>query len=87
MMENYSRKKLCEVLTNVLGETINETEISDTTELDKDLGLDSVTLIELLVDLEDMYGIEFKDDELMMELFFNINSLEEIVKKHLLDRR
>lgn len=87
MMENYSRKKLCEVLTNVLGETINETEISDTTELDKDLGIDSVTLIELLVDLEDMYGIEFKDDELMMELFFNINSLEEIVKKHLLDRR
>jgi acyl carrier protein len=40
-----------------------------------ELGLDSMSVIQLLADLEDFYGLEFPDDALHEETFATVGSL------------
>ena len=44
-------------------EKVHKTDIDDSTEL-KNLGLDSLDIVELCLDLEDRYNIQFETDEL-----------------------
>ena len=44
-----------------------------------DLGLDSMSAIELVLDIEDTLGIVFPDDVLVAETFATARSLQEVV--------
>lgn len=56
------------LLRKSLGEQLDEFHITPDLML-SDVGLDSYTLIELLVDIEDTFGVEFSDELLVPETF------------------
>lgn len=45
------------------------------------LGLDSIDALELVVGLEQEFGIKVKDEEVGKEIFTSVNTLAEYVKK------
>ncbi|MBU4310757.1 phosphopantetheine-binding protein [bacterium] len=45
------------------------------------LGLDSIDALELVVGLEQEFGIKVKDEEVGKEIFASVNTLVEYVKK------
>lgn len=45
------------------------------------LGLDSLAVIRLIVEIEAIYGIEFEDEYLRPEIIFNFNKLCDYIKK------
>lgn len=49
-----------------------------------DLGLDSMSAIELVIDLEDAFGVQFSDDLLVRETFATFVSLETVVRSMVL---
>ena len=56
-------------------------DISDTAPLLDSLGIDSVALFELVVGLEDVYGITFDEDEFRLSLFKDIESIADFVEQ------
>jgi acyl carrier protein len=56
-------------------------EIPDAAPLLESLGIDSVALFELIVGLEDVYGITFEEDEFRLSLFKDVESIAEFVER------
>jgi acyl carrier protein len=69
---------LLEVLTNHLRRVPADVDWA-TTQL-PDLGLDSMSAIELVIDIEDTFGAEFPAELLVRETFATFESLETVVK-------
>ena len=55
-------------------------DIPENAKLIEDLGLDSVRIIELIVGIEDEFGIVIADEDLSLELFENVTSLARFVR-------
>ena len=55
-------------------------EIPEMARLIDDLGLDSVRIVELIVGLEDEFGIVIADEDLSLELFENVTSLATFIR-------
>ncbi|MGG4554127.1 acyl carrier protein [Paenibacillus sp. FSL W8-0186] len=60
----------------------NPDDITNQTDL-YDIGLDSLNAIQLIVQLEDAFGISIDDDELLYENFNTIPKIVDIVKSKL----
>jgi len=56
-------------------------DIPDDAALLDTMGIDSVALFELVVGLEDVYGITFEEDEFRLSLFKDVNSIADFVEK------
>ena len=69
-------KKLCSIIVDVLG--VDESDIDmDTTFID-DLGADSLDVLQLLMTIEDEYGVKIPDEEL--ENFHTVGDIVEYVE-------
>ncbi len=55
-------------------------EILPATNLEIDLGYDSISFIKLIIEIEEKFGIQFPDEYLDYEIVSNFQSLEEVVK-------
>lgn len=55
------RDQLVKIISSMLGKPVEQ--ISDKDHFTKDLGLDSLDIIELLMDIEDNFEIEISDEE------------------------
>lgn len=76
-IEKIVRKKLGEVM---------QIENSEKLSVEKDLkeyGMDSLNAIELVVALEMEFGIEFSEEDLLVDNLCTIQKLMDIVKKYL----
>ena len=64
-------------------EEINPEEIADDEALfgDEGLGLDSVDALELVVHIEEKYGIQIEDEEVGRKVFASINALAEFIRE------
>jgi acyl carrier protein len=51
--------------------------------LDEGVGLDSIRLLELIVDIEKRFAIELSDDKLTMDTFQNLQSLARVIRERL----
>ena len=56
---------------------------ADTPLLSSGLNLDSVAVLELVVEVENQFGVTFEDDDLSVELFNSVGSLTSAVEKKL----
>lgn len=72
-------EKVCECLNAVL--PCGQIEEGD--ELKKDLGLDSLSLVSVIVGLEDSFNILFDDSDLDPGLLITVKNLVSLVGKHL----
>jgi acyl carrier protein len=60
-LNNYQKRNVKLVLSDKLG--VDLRDISDNSELNNDLGMDSLDAIELLMEFEQMYNIAIPDSE------------------------
>lgn len=73
-------ERIRNVITNRLRVDINAGDLTRETPLiGKGLGLDSIGVLELVVGLEEEFGIVFEDKELRIDLFENIGSIADYI--------
>lgn len=78
MLENIDEKikKIINLLSN---NKIHENLITNDTHLFKDLGFDSIMLVQLIAYLEDEFNIIFEDEELDMAKLSHYENIKNIV--------
>lgn len=59
----------------------NVLQIKRADTLDKDLNLDSLAFIELLIELENTFGFAFDEDYLLMQAYPNVGAVIDYVKQ------
>lgn len=67
------KDRILELIAEQFG--INTDELSDDIDLRNDLNADSIDLVELVMSLEDEFGIEVNDEDLK-----NINTIGDIIE-------
>lgn len=72
-MNNLSKEKISQIVSRLLENEINESSYN--ANLQNEFGMDSIILIELIIELETVFDIEIKDEDLLLENFENINSI------------
>lgn len=72
-MNNLSKEKISMIISRLLEKDI--TKFSYNANLQNEFGMDSIILIELIVELETVFDIEIRDEDLLLENFENINSI------------
>jgi len=60
--------------------------IGDDTLLMEELGVDSVSVFEIVVGLEEVFGVSFEDDEFDIQNFRTPRSVADYVRRKLADR-
>lgn len=70
-------KKIIEVIYEVL--KLEKVEIDADTDL-SEIGLTSISLINVIVELEDRLDFEFNDDDLLLENLNTVRKIEECVE-------
>jgi acyl carrier protein len=76
-------KKIKEVIDITLKGTADMDKVTEDTDLIDELGITSILGIEILVRLENAFGIEVDDDELSYELARSLPSLADYVENQL----
>ena len=78
-----NEKRVCKVLTELCGiETISMEQ-----NLTKDLGLDSLRMVELIIGIEDEFNITFQQSDLNFYKLKNVGELVNLVEMYLSTRR
>ncbi len=82
-IENISRKEITERIVNILEPWVSDIEtldqLDDQTDLIAELGMDSVGILELILQIEKVFGIIIDNDELDSRLFGRIGNLIEMI--------
>jgi acyl carrier protein len=73
--------QLKELILEVTQMKISPAEISDTANLFNDCGLDSTSVVDLIVGIEQKFDIGVDDDELDVKLFQNLSVLAAFVEE------
>ncbi len=71
-------EKLIKVLLN---HTKSDIDITEESNLKEDLTIDSLTMINLILEIEEVFNIEVPDDELTEENFSTVESLNKLIVK------
>lgn len=75
-------EKLIEIVTTVLGLSEDAAENLDWNADLTELGLDSMTCVELVVNLEDVFGIAVEEEDLLVENMSTIARLKTLIEKY-----
>lgn len=75
-------EKLKKIVAAVLELSEDETEKLGSDSDLLELGLDSMTCVEVVVNLEEEFGITVEEEDLLVENMSTITRLEELVKKY-----
>ena len=71
-----------ERLNEILIEKSFFTDIKPELKLKEDLGLDSLNMVELIVELEDVFNIEFAESDLDPTKLLMVSDVYELVEKY-----
>ncbi len=75
-MYSAKREKVIEIIAANLGVDKSEMVMNDGLD---EAGVDSITFVMIVVELENEFGIEFDDEQLLMEGFSTIESVVDYV--------
>lgn len=79
------KNKLLEIIKECTSIVYEDVDLSTVTDIIKDLGFDSITLMELIIEIESKFSIEF-DDDLQYEEISNIDKLESYILKKIKEK-
>jgi acyl carrier protein len=74
MSNEAVKEKVLQTVSDVFPD-IDVDNINMTAELTTEYGVDSVSIIQLIVELEGEFGIEFDDTELALGLYYDMNDV------------
>jgi acyl carrier protein len=74
------KQQLKEMIVERLFLDVEPTQIGDDENLMEAYEIDSVNLFEIVVGLEESFGISFEDEDFDVDLFATVNSLAEFVE-------
>lgn len=80
-----SREKILELLAETTGHTLTEVLVVEKDTPTKELGLDSLKFIQMVVQFEETFGIEVYDSDLVMSNFETVGALILTFQKYLPD--
>lgn len=83
MSEKSVEGTIKEIIVERLFLKIRPDEIEDETLLMETLGVDSVSVFEIVVGLEEVFGISFEDEEFQIEKFRTVRSIADHVRTKL----
>ncbi len=81
MSEKRLEDQLKEMLVERLMLRFKAAEIGDTDDLIKKWGLESVQLMEIVIGLEEVFGIQLGDDEFSVKKFSTIEGIAKVVRE------
>lgn len=61
---------------------IKKIEVNKDSKFDE-IGLDSIEFVQLIVNIEDKFNIEFNEEELNLDMYKNINDLVKVIERHI----
>lgn len=74
------KQKLLETIQALFPDSEVETDVLEYADLIDDLGMDSITFISIIVEIEDMFGITIPDDKLLIENFRNVDEIVRLIE-------
>ncbi len=74
------KSKLIDMLAMLFPDSGVDKDVLEYTDLMDDLGMDSITFISIVVEIEDVFEITVSDDLLLIENFRNVDSIIQIVE-------
>ena len=80
-----SREKILELLAEATGHTLTEVLVVEKDTPTKELGLDSLKFIQMVVQFEGRFGVEVYDSDLVMSNFETVGALIQTFQKYLPD--
>lgn len=79
------KDRIVEIMIRELELTLNPDEFHNTSRLDDLFGMDSIAITELLIGIEQQFNIKIPAEDLSVEIFKDLETLTEYVKRRLLD--
>ena len=79
--DNELKQQLKQMIVTRLFLSIAAEDIADDADLLQTYGLDSVNLFEIIVGLEDEFGLTVADEEFTVEAFATVNNIAELVRR------
>ena len=74
------KSKLIDMLAMLFPDSGVDKDVLEYTDLMDDLGMDSITFISIVVEIEDVFEITVSDDLLLIENFRHVDSIIQIVE-------
>ena len=81
MSKEEIEKKVIEAVADELG--VDTSELSADTNLQNDMGADSLDAVEIIVSMEHEFGVKFPDDDIFKTDMETISDITNFVEKHL----
>jgi len=78
-----TRQRIKEMIVERLFLDVSPEEIGDEDSLPEQYNVDSVNLFEIVVGLEEVFGVSLEDEELSVEAFSTVNKIAEVVQRKL----
>jgi len=79
MADAELKQQIKEMIVERLFLDVDPAAIADDENLMESYEIDSVNLFEIVVGMEEQFGISFEDDDFTVDLFATVNSLAEFV--------
>ena len=83
MGTNEIRLKIISMISDLFPDTGIDADVIEYVDLIDDLGMDSVSFISIVIEVESLFNIIVPDDMLLLECFRNVDQICEVVENAL----
>lgn len=74
------KQRLIDMLQELFPEAGIDKDMLEYVDLIDDLGMESITFVSVVVEVEDLFGITIPDDVLLLDYFRNVNGILKIIE-------
>ena len=74
------KQRLIDMLQELFPEAVIDKDMLEYVDLIDDLGMESITFVSVVVEVEDLFGITIPDDVLLLDYFRNVNGILKIIE-------
>lgn len=83
-MQNLDlEKEINRIIADISYVSIDETDVNEKINLYDDLSFDSLQIMQLIVEIEEMFLIEIADEDLDIDRIIDVSSLYELVRRYM----